>query len=153
MPIPTPNPGESFDKFIERCMSDENMVSEYDQAQRYAICAVKFENKKTTPVNEDSFIDYPQAASDNAKRALNWKEENGNKNDCGTLVGWMRANQLAKREPISLTTVKRMAAFIRHQQNKNVPYEEGCGGLMWDAWGGDEGVNWAIRKIESLNNQ
>lgn len=150
MPIPTPNPGEDFDKFIERCMSDENMVSEYDQDQRYAICSVKFENKKSSPENEDSFTDYPKAASENAKRALDWKEENGNKNDCGTLVGWMRANQLAKREPISLTTVKRMAAFIRHQQNKNVPYEEGCGGLMWDAWGGDEGINWAIRKIEQL---
>jgi len=150
MPIPTPNPGESFDKFIERCMSDENMIADYDQSQRYAICAVKFENKKSAPVNEDSYTDYPQAASDNAKRALDWKEQNGNKNDCGTLVGWMRANQLAKREPISLTTVKRMAAFVRHAQNKNVSYEEGCGGLMWDAWGGDEGINWAIRKIEQL---
>ena len=150
MPIPIPNPGEDFDKFIERCMSDENMVTEYDQAQRYAICSVKFQNKKTAPQNEDSYTDYPQAASDNAKRALDWKEENGNKNDCGTLVGWMRANQLAKREPISLTTVKRMAAFVRHAQNKDVSYEEGCGGLMWDAWGGDEGINWAIRKIEQL---
>jgi hypothetical protein len=150
MPIPTPNPGEDFDKFIERCMSDENMVTEYDQSQRYAICSVKFQNKKTSPQNEDSYTDYPQSASDNAKRALDWKQENGNKNDCGTLVGWMRANQLAKREPISLTTVKRMAAFIRHQENKDVSYEEGCGGLMWDAWGGDEGINWAIRKIEQL---
>lgn len=153
MPIPTPNPGEDFDKFIERCMSDENMISEYEQDQRYAICSVKFQNKKSNPVSEETFTDYPKAASDNAKRALDWKKENGNKKDCGTLVGWMRANQLAKREPISLTTVKRMAAFIRHQQNKAVPYEEGCGGLMWDAWGGDEGINWAIRKIESLENQ
>ena len=24
---------------------------------------------------------------------------------------------------------------------------------MWDAWGGDEGVNWAIRKMESINNK
>ena len=42
MPIPNPNPGESFDKFIERCMSDENMLSEYPQDQRYAICSMKF---------------------------------------------------------------------------------------------------------------
>jgi hypothetical protein len=62
----------------------------------------------------------------------------------------MRANQLAKKEPISLTTVKRMAAFIRHQENKDVSYDSGCGGLMWDAWGGDEGINWAINKIDSL---
>jgi hypothetical protein len=152
MPIPTPNPGESFDKFIERCMSDDNMVSEYPQDQRFAICSMKFSNKDkaTNPKNEETFTDYPKAATENAKRALKWKEENGNKNDCGTLVGWMRANQLAKKEPISLTTVKRMAAFIRHKENKDVSYDQGCGGLMWDAWGGDEGINWAINKIESL---
>jgi hypothetical protein len=117
-----------------------------------AICSMKFNNKDkaTNPKNEETFTDYPKAATENAKRALKWKEENGNKNDCGTLVGWMRANQLAKKEPISLTTVKRMAAFIRHQENKDVSYDQGCGGLMWDAWGGDEGINWAINKIDSL---
>jgi len=99
-----------------------------------------------------TFTDYPKAATEAAKRALKWKEETGNTKGCGTLVGWARANQLAKGEPISLETVKRMAAFIRHQQNKNVPYNEGCGGIMWDAWGGDAGINWAIRKIESLEN-
>jgi len=25
--------------------------------------------------------------------------------------------------------------------------------LMWLAWGGDEGVNWAIRKIEQIKNE
>ena len=33
-----------------------------------------------------------------------------------------------------------MAAFERHRRNSGTPYGEGCGGLMWDAWGGDEGV-------------
>ena len=100
-----------------------------------------------------TFKDYPKSASEAAKRALKWKEETGNTKGCGTLVGWARANQLAKGEPISVETVKRMAAFIRHQQNKSVPYNEGCGGIMWDAWGGDAGINWAIRKMESINNK
>lgn len=95
-----------------------------------------------------TFTDYPKAAVENAKRALKFREETDNKNSCGTPVGWARANQLAKREPISLDTVKRMAQFNRHRQNKDVPYEEGCGGLMWDAWGGTEGIEWAIRKVE-----
>jgi hypothetical protein len=83
MPIPKPNTGESFDKFIERCMSDDNMVSEYSQEQRYAICSIIFSNKEkaTNPKNEETFTDYPKAATENAKRALKWKEENGNKND------------------------------------------------------------------------
>jgi len=41
-----------------------------------------------------------------------------------------------------------MAQFNRHRQNKDVPYDEGCGGLMWDCWGGDAGINWAIRIAE-----
>jgi uncharacterized protein YdbL (DUF1318 family) len=51
--------------------------------------------------------------------------------DCGTNVGKARAHQLANKEPISAETVKRMAAFRRHQQNKDVAYSKGCGGLMW----------------------
>ncbi len=100
---------------------------------------------------KDSYTDYPEAARNAAKRALKWKEENGSK--CGTSVGWTRANQLANGEAISEETINRMASFKRHQQNKDVSYEEGCGGIMWDAWGGDAGIEWAIRKAESLRNE
>jgi hypothetical protein len=51
----------------------------------------------------DSYTDYPQAATENAKIALRWAEENG-WGDCGTPVGKARANQLANREPISKDT-------------------------------------------------
>jgi len=100
-----------------------------------------------------TFTNYPKAAVENAKRALKFREETDNKNSCGTPVGWARANQLANREPISLDTVKRMAQFNRHRQNKDVPYEEGCGGIMWDAWGGTEGVDWAIRTVQQEEKQ
>lgn len=47
MPIPKPNPAETADKFIERCMSDSVMSSEYpDQAQRFAICSVSYDKEK-----------------------------------------------------------------------------------------------------------
>ena len=45
-----------------------------------------------------------------------------------------------------------MASFKRHQQHKDVPYDEGCGGIMWDAWGGDAGIEWAIKKLEQIDN-
>ena len=96
-----------------------------------------------------SYTDYPQGASNNAKRALKWVESNG-WGSCGEATGKNRANQLAKREPISKDTIARMASFKRHQQHKDVPYSEGCGGLMWDAWGGSAGVNWASRKLKQL---
>lgn len=100
----------------------------------------------------DSYNDYPEAATKNAQRALKWAETNG-WGECGTPVGKARANQLANKEPISRDTIARMASFQRHQQNKDVPYEEGCGGLIWDAWGGTEGIEWAQRKLKQIDNQ
>nr|BAR36747.1 Clp-like protease [uncultured Mediterranean phage uvMED] len=97
----------------------------------------------------ETYNDYPQSASNNAKRAIKYKEENGS--SCGTSVGWTRAGQLSRREKLSRSTIARMASFKRHQQHKDVPYDEGCGGLMWDAWGGSSGVNWAIKKLEQID--
>jgi hypothetical protein len=99
---------------------------------------------------QESFTDYPESASNNARRALKYASENG-WGDCGTNVGKARANQLANKEPISEETVKRMASFRRHQQHKDVPYTKGCGGLMWDAWGGESGISWAENKVKQLN--
>ena len=99
----------------------------------------------------ESYTDYPESASNNAKKAIKYKEENGS--DCGTRVGWTRARQLADKKPISRDTIARMASFKRHQQHKDVPYSEGCGGLMWDAWGGTSGINWAINKLKQIDKK
>ena len=102
-------------------------------------------------VELESYNDYPQGAVNNAKRALKYKEENGS--SCGTSVGWRRASQLANKQKITRSTIARMASFKRHQQNKDVPYSEGCGGIMWDAWGGSAGVNWAISKLKRIDKK
>ena len=106
------------------------------------------ELKEDDPEMAETYNDYPQAARNNAKRAIKYKEENGS--SCGTKVGWTRARQLANGDKISLNTIKRMASFKRHQQHRNIPYSEGCGGIMWDAWGGSSGVNWAISKVKQI---
>jgi len=107
------------------------------------------EKLEAISIKLETYNDYPKGASNNAKRAIKWKEENGT--SCGTRVGWTRAGQLARRENISRETIARMASFKRHQKNKDVPYSEGCGGLMWDAWGGSSGVNWAINKLKQID--
>ncbi len=98
-----------------------------------------------------TYSDYPQAARNNAKRAIAYKEKNGS--SCGTAVGWTRARQLASGEALTRKTIARMASFKRHQKNKDVPYSEGCGGIMWDAWGGSAGVNWAISKLKKIDSK
>lgn len=99
----------------------------------------------------ETYNDYPEAAVNNSKRAIKWKEENGS--NCGTNVGWIRARQLSNRENISRETISKMASFKRHQQHKDVPYKDGCGGIMWDAWGGTEGIEWAIKKLEQIDRK
>jgi len=141
-----PRAGEAEDEFIGRCMSE--LKGEFpDEEQRLAVCYNYYEGE--VEIELESYTDYPEAASNNAKRALKWAEENG-WGSCGTQVGKVRANQLANREPISEETIARMSAFRRQQQNKNTPYGEGCGGLMWDAWGGDAGIDWAERKLKQI---
>ena len=100
----------------------------------------------------ESYTDYPKQASENAKIALRYAEENG-WGDCGTPVGKIRANQLANGEAISRDTIARMAAFERHRQNSQKELGDGCGRLIWLAWGGDAGVEWAQRKLKQIDNQ
>ena len=100
----------------------------------------------------DSYTDYPESATNNAKRAIEWAEKNG-WGSCLEATGKARARQLANREPISRDTIARMASFKRHQQHKDVPYSEGCGGLMWDAWGGTSGIEWAINKLKEIDKK
>jgi hypothetical protein len=97
----------------------------------------------------ETYTDYPEGAVNNAKRALEWADKNG-WGDCGMGPGKARANQLANREPLSEDTIARMSAFERHRQNSDTPYSEGCGKLMWDAWGGDAGIRWAHNKLREI---
>ena len=127
----------------------------------YEAIGMKTKNGKKVPncvpiensaLQFESYTDYPEAAKNNAKRAIEWAEENG-WGSCGTAVGKQRAHQLANGEPISEDTIARMAAFERHRQNSDTPYSEGCGGLMWDAWGGSAGVNWAQSKLGKIREE
>lgn len=149
MPLPKPKSSESRKDFMQRCMSNSTSVSEFPNTdQRLAVCSTQYRDKYEE-VNLESYNDYPASASKNAKKAIKYKEENGS--SCGTQVGWTRARQLADKKKISRETIARMASFKRHQQNKDVPYSEGCGGIMWDAWGGASGIEWAIRKLKQID--
>ena len=107
----------------------------------------------------EMYDDYPQTATNNAKRMIEWREKYGR--DVvkgGTEVGWQRANQLAKREAISADVVSRMAQFNWHRDNatiadeyKDEPWKD-RGFVAWNLWGGTAGVDWAIEKMEELRN-
>ena len=101
--------------------------------------------------------DYPKGAKDNAKRALKHRDENGT--DCGTPVGWQRANQLASGEAISDDVLVRTYSFLSrakvYDQGKffDEDGKEICGSIMYAAWGGEPMLNWAKRTIEKMENE
>ena len=98
--------------------------------------------------------DYPEGAKNNAKKALKHREDNGT--DCGTPVGWQRANQLSSGEAISDDVLVRTYSFLSrakvYDQGKffDEDGKEICGSIMYAAWGGDPMLNWAKRTIEKM---
>jgi hypothetical protein len=103
----------------------------------------------------DTISDYPEGVKNAAKRAVDYAEKNG-WGSCGTQVGKTRASQLAKGENISVDTLKRMYSYLsRHKSDltSSKSYDEGCGKLMYDSWGGEPALKWAERKLESLQKQ
>jgi hypothetical protein len=106
-------------------------------------------SKAPESVADIDFGDYPDAAVENARMALDAKADTGNPNDCGTQVGWERANQLDNGEDLTEDTVARMAQFARHEDNYDPDADRtDCGWMMWKAWGGTEGIEWAQRKMD-----
>ena len=100
----------------------------------------------------ESYSDYPESVKNNAQKVLNYTEENG-WGSCGTDVGKQRANQLAKGEAISVETIQRMYSYLsRHKVDlqSSKSYEDGCGLLMYDSWGGEEALSWSERKLQEI---
>jgi len=115
---------------------------------------------KSEPISlEETYNDYPESASNNAKKVLRWREEHGDEVKGMTATGWRRANQLAKKEKISRETIARMASFKRHQKNaeidpkfKETPWKD-RGYVAWLGWGGTSGIEWASRKLKQIDNK
>ena len=103
------------------------------------------------------WTDYPQAATDNAKRALKLREEEGS--DCGTSVGWRTATILANREAVSHDRLPRIYSFLSRAKvydQGSFKDEDGkqiCGSIMYAAWGGDEMLRWAKKTYEEMENK
>jgi hypothetical protein len=137
---------------IEGYFVDKYEMSLQESEEDRLINAIRDLILKDEQYNLETYNDYPKEATENAKIALRYAEENG-WGDCGTPVGKARANQLANGENISEDTISRMASFERHRQSSQKELGDGCGRLMWLAWGGDAGIEWAQRKLEQIKNK
>lgn len=115
---------------------------------------LEFSSAKKQNLSDMKFKPTESMAAE-AKRALKWKEDG---HAGGTLVGVARAHQLAKRENLSASTVKRMHSFFsRHEVDKKGKGFKGGDGypskgrVAWALWGGDAGQSWARMMVKRID--
>jgi HK97 family phage portal protein len=106
---------------------------------------------------KQEYTGYPQSATNNARRMLDWIEEYGRDVVTGgTQVGLARARQLAERRPLDRETINRIYSFFsRHQGNEVIdeqyrdePWKDN-GYVAWNLWGGTSMFNYVKEIVEN----
>ena len=105
--------------------------------------------RKGKRITLETYNDYPDAVSNNAKRGIELNEKVSNK--CATQVGKIRATQLRDKKNISLETIKRMYSYLSraseyYDENDN----EACGTISYLLWGGKAALSWSESKLKEL---
>ena len=127
----------------------EEEEAEYMLSNIKALIKKDGRTKSGKKITLETFNDYPQAVSNNAKRGIDLNNKVNNK--CATQVGKIRAQQLAQKENISKETLKRMYSFLSRAAEY---YDEGdnkaCGTISYLLWGGKAGLRWSESKLKEL---
>jgi hypothetical protein len=142
--------------------TDEDIPEEPNQesSSEVEIQNMEMENDVDEIVKAESDIDTTptEGMVAEAKRGLEWRKEFGRG---GTIIGVTRANQLARKEKLSPSVVRRMKSFFaRHEVDKRAegfrPGEKGYpsnGRIAWALWGGDPGQSWSYKKVDQLDRE
>tara|TARA_A100000171_G_scaffold52692_1_gene72413 strand:+ start:6734 stop:8227 length:1494 start_codon:yes stop_codon:yes gene_type:complete len=141
--------GFSIEGYFTDKINMSEMISESEATEILLEIRDFLESKR---VDLATYNDYPQGAVNNAKRVLEYVDKNG-WGSCGTAVGKRRASQIASKSNLTVSTIKRMYSFLsRHAKDLEVSksYSDGCGKLMYDAWGGKAALRWARGKLKEL---
>jgi hypothetical protein len=99
----------------------------------------------------ESYSDYGNDVKNNAQKGIELNERNGNK--CATQTGKVRAQQLAKGEPISVETIKRMYSYLSRAETyyDNADSQNDCGYISYLLWGGKSALSYSRNKLKELN--
>lgn len=165
-----PKEGETKDEFVSRCIATE-IDNGYPQDQAAAICYSKWEEEYFNQMEKEmiemdkqlgkeffaktylleSYSNYPLAVSDNAKKAIERNEANGNR--CGTLVSRKIAQQLRNRQPISYITIRRMFSYLSRNFNLYKENEvNSCNNISFNLLGGNKALRWSERIIRQVED-
>ena len=140
-------PKEPIADLQEELSAIEEAEAEFMLSQIKAVIKSDKRLKKGKRTEMESFSDYPQSVSNNAKRGIELNKKVNNK--CATQVGKVRAQQLADRKPVSMETIKRMFSYLsRAEEYYKTGDTEACGYISYLLWGGKSAKSWAESKIK-----
>ena len=96
-----------------------------------------------------TYGDYGSGVRNNAKRGIELNKKVNNK--CATSVGKVRAQQLARGEKLSVSTIKRMYSYLsRAETYYDAGDSKACGTISYLLWGGKAGLAWSRGKLREL---
>jgi len=119
----------------------------------------QIEDQEDEVEDKQEYSGYPQSASNNAQRMLDWIEEYGRDEvRGGTETGLARARQLAERRSLDTSTIRRIYSFFRrHEGNETInsdlrdtPWKDN-GYVAWNLWGGTSMYRYVTRIVENLD--
>jgi len=114
--MPKPRSGENRDDFLERCMGDEEAISDFpDPDQRYAFCNSQWDNSKGVKIMEKKFFD---------QLSINIKSSDEEKREI-TAVGSRQAvdrdGDLLHLDGLSLTNYRKNPVVLWSHNSHDLP--------------------------------
>lgn len=145
------------DALVASFTPDENQENPSSTSYELATAAISDLDIKIFS-NNDRLYTIPKSVQSEAKRALEWRKENGRG---GTPVGLNTARTLARGGQIGIRKVRHIAKYFpRHEVDKKgkgyEPSEPGYpsnGRIAWALWGGDAGERWASAIVARENKK
>ena len=131
------------------CKDEELKKIEEDEAKEL-LSEVRAIIKQEKNIELETYNDYPDSVANNAKRGIELNKKVNNR--CATQVGKVRAQQLARKEKLSVQTIKRMYSYLsRAEEYYKTGDTEACGYISYLLWGGKSAKSWAESKLKSLD--
>ena len=140
---------------IEKPDTKAEMQAIEEEEAEYMLNNIKaiIKNDKRTKTGKklvlESYNDYPDAVSNNAKRGREFNEKVNNK--CSTSIGKIRGADLEAKRNVSIETIKRMYSYLsRAGEYYDENDKEACGTISYLLWGGKAGLRWSESKLKEL---
>lgn len=103
--------------------------------------------KNESIVIEKTFSDYPESVLENVKKALAWKEGHA---DRKVDEIWSISEKIEKGLKLTIGDLKKIVSFEKHREYAGKSYDD-VEPVLYDAVGGTNGIIWAKRILQSLN--